>query len=228
MIDVLLDIDGPLADHDQSTLIQLYSEYFKIDISPERRQTLHCVSDFEALPEARTFKDAMGVVKYDFLMQIIIFDPRHCDAAIAQPSSSAGVTMLSDSMHVGYCTARRGMTAIWTEAVERATRSWLGQHDFPNPDAVTFCEGPAGKLHYIAQSLINHPRTIVLIDDLSSQLVQAFSTLTFQEQEVLTASFILGAYGSAQWVEPTPFRVIPFLSWEHMDHFLLDIKGLDA
>jgi hypothetical protein len=227
MVDVLFDIDGPLADHDQDTLIQLYSEYFKVDISPERRQALHSVRDFEALPETRIFKDTIGAVKYDFLIQIIVFDPRHIEAAIVQKSSCEGVTVLSHSMPVSYCTARRGMTTAWTAQVEQATRSWLGQHAFPNPDAVTFCEGPAGKLQYIAQSIIQHPRTVVLIDDLSSKLIQAFSTLTPQEQGALTASFILGAYGSAKWSEKTPFRVIPFLSWERIHHFLQYLKGLD-
>jgi len=226
MVDVLLDIDGPLADHDQHMLIQLYSEYFNVDLSLEGRQALHCVSDFEALPETRAFKEAMGGVKYNFLLQIIVFDPRHIEAAIVQPSSCEGVTLLARSMHVSYCTARRGMTTAWTEQVEQATRSWLGQHAFPNPDAVTFCEGPAGKLHYIAESIIRHPRTIVLIDDLASKLIQAFSTLTPQEQEALTAFFILGAYGPDQYSEQAPFRVIPFLSWKHMDRFLQCMKGL--
>jgi hypothetical protein len=228
MIDVLLDIDGPLADHDQHTLIQLYSEYFKLDISLERRQALHSVSDFEALPETHTFKDAMGAVKYDFLMQIIAFDPRHIEASIVQPSSCEGVTLLARSMHVSYCTARRGMTTAWTERVEQATRSWLGRHAFPNPDAVTFCEGPAGKLHYIAESIIQYPRTIVLIDDLASKLIQAFSSLTAQEQEALAAFFTLAAYGSAQSSEQAPFKMIPFLSWEHIDCFFQYTKGFEV
>ncbi|GCF10289.1 hypothetical protein [Dictyobacter arantiisoli] len=227
MVEVLCDIDGPLAWGNQQSLFQTYDDYFKLNLSKEQLKTVNSIDEFEALPEMVAFKSRVGPVKYNFLKQVVVLDPQLLRSANVISDAVEGVNLLATHGQAGYCTARRGMNERWTADVKKATRAWLQDKSFPHYKRVTFCEGPEGKLAFIASKLIASPQhIIVLIDDLYEKMICLFKTLADQEQEVLSQRFILGAYGSGPCATfDIPFKVIPLHSWKDADAFVCELKG---
>jgi hypothetical protein len=223
--EIWIDIDGTLAYKNEALLVRLYAQYLQLAIAPETLLSVHDVSTFERLPEVVQFKASVGLVKYDYLLELLVYLPEHLEASALMDNAVPGMQTLSTSLAgvpVGYCTARKGNTERWNREVQEATRQWLHIHQFPQADQTQFCADSRAKLQWIASKLAvaPEPQPVLFIDDLYDTLVAHFCTLEPSEKDLLSQFLILGAFGAETCPQEAPFCLLPLPSWETIGQFI--------
>lgn len=222
---ILIDIDGVVAQKNLAMLLPLYNEYFNLDLSSSDLQSLHSIDAFEELQEVQKFRERVGETRYNYLMQIVVYDPRHMQAAGVISQATEGVQHLAKRccQELGYCTARFGMTEQWNIDLQQATRHWLRKLSFPNADQILFCRSPQGKLETIAAHLHEQPQSVLLIDDMYEMLLGILPSLPTLDQEILSRHLTIGAYRAeveqGEW-KHSSVRVLPLPQWEKIQTFV--------
>ncbi|GCE29537.1 hypothetical protein KDA_50210 [Dictyobacter alpinus] len=74
---ILFDIDGPLAMKNEEVLVRLYAQYLHLDISEQELEYVTSIQAFKRLTGVQAFKAAAGTVKYEYLLELLVFLPEH-------------------------------------------------------------------------------------------------------------------------------------------------------
>lgn len=213
---VLIDIDGVLAWGNIPQLARLYNRLAKLGIAEASLQAIETREAFGQLPQVQAHISGVGEERYQQQLARMQFHPLYVHQLNVMPGALVGVRYLARRVGeaLSYCTARVvNFNDAWNEHLQRVTRIWLKENDFPNAEQVMFCDGIPAKLAHIAALVREQEQPVLLIDDNAEQLLLAFMELPQAEQALLSRWLTIAAFGYEDCPDGCPLPVIPFSNW---------------
>lgn len=216
-----IDIDGTLGSRNEQQFLKTCNQKLKLNVSEERLAALS-VATFLTLPELLTYKEHVGQAYFERAIGWVDFHPSVLRAMTLFDGAVEGVKKLAEIGEIAYYTAR-----YVPEAEERnqqmaeATCAWLTEHQFPNPDRVIFCNGVLGKLQTLVQIIESTQKSVILIDDQYSRLIERLEEMEAQQKQTFCQHTRLIPYGTRKILQESSLVVGPLPSWLEIDMLLM-------
>ena len=233
--EIVLDIDQTLAQGVVPAHMALYSRKLRLGMDPDAiAQTASYPRTFD-VPQILKFRnqvtadgqpDEVRTKKAERIFQKVRAEIRTSPevhlAFQALPGSVEGVRQLLEIGGVSYYTVR-------PHEVNGATKEWLAQQGFPNPEEVVICDSPADKLTRILNDrILSKPEAergpVILIDDRYEELAEAAQQLQDPELKGALRNLVLVGFtltNEALWqgsfYPGTGLRTLALPSWQRPD-----------
>lgn len=219
-----IDIDGTIAGI--STLFGVYfNQELDLGLSPEEAQRIRWYHHLRKHPAIIEYRKAHN----ERFMEVWTKYREYAPAMLAREvieGAVEGVNQLSQWGHVQYVTIRISQDKEINEQIQSATRQWLREHHFPQPEQVTFCANFEEKLTHVAHT--NHDQVIFIDDRCSTDLFTCYQELLqnpdYKKLIEHLQQVIFVAFGKQELPENTfGLRMLPLPSWNLSSDLLKEL-----
>lgn len=222
--EIVLDIDQTLAQGVVPAHMRRYNVRLGLGMDDQAIAATEIFTSTFGVPEIINYRQQgeAAEVKFQAVRREIRTSPEVHLAFQALPGSVEGVQELLEVGDVSYYTVR-------PHEVDGATKEWLAQQGFPNPNEVVICDSPTDKLtRILTDKILSKPEAergpVILVDDRYAELAEAAQQLQDPELKGALRNLVLvgftltnEALREGSFYPETGLRTLALPSWQKPD-----------
>lgn len=228
-MDIYIDIDGTLAPNNREMVSCVANQRWGLGIDKNQLKGI-TLDQWENLPEVVAYKSRMAPERYQLELGWLNFHPDVLLSLIPYKGAVEALDeLLAQGHRITYATARYSpYSSEKSQAMATATKQWLKQEGFPNPQQAIFMDGLPGKLKMIAERIKQNPGPAVLIDDQHKRLIEQANLLEKDQQDILSRYLTLMCYGATELPDTALLKMLSLRAWRDRDGLVEGLASTEA